>query len=288
MIDSLRRNPLLLALAFVAAALAVVLALELRLGAPASRDAAPKGARPVEAKLLPPIASRPPEQAYPEVTNRPLFVATRRPSPEVAVAQAPTMQRGQYVLQGVIVHGQQRTALLRERSSGRVHRADAGQEVNGIKVVKIEPEAVTLGLNGEREVLSLIVQKAGGPAAAGPLAAMPPSAAAGGAGGGPFAAMPPAGQSPFARPNTPMSPEAMAQAAAARAGAPVAIPAPGGMTPQAPGTPGFGPAATQPGSTPNVPTPPVSQPAPQAGPAFPMSPEELLARRRARRAQQNQ
>ena len=277
MIETLRRNPLLLALAALAAALVVVLALELRLPAPASHGAALKGARPFEAKLLPPIAARPPDQAYPEVTTRPLFVATRRPAPEAAVAQAPAMPRGKFVLQGVIVQGEQRTALLRERTSGRVHRASAGQEIEGIKVVKIEPEAVTLGLNDEREVVNLIVQK-GGAAAPGALAAVVP-----GAGGGPFAPAP--GQNPFGRPAVPGTTEAAGHVAGA-------APVPAPHQPGAPvaGAPGFGPpvATNVPGApSPNVTQAPTTPPA-QAGPAFPMSPEELLARRRARRAQQNQ
>jgi len=277
MIDTLRRNPLLLALAGLAAALAVVLALELRLAAPAAHQVAPKGARPVEAKLLPPIAARPPDQAYPEVTTRPLFVATRRPAPEVAVAQAPSMPRGKFVLQGVIVQGEQRTALLRERTSGRVHRANAGQEVDGLKVVKIEPEAVTLGLNDEREVVNLIVQKGGAAPAAGQVAAV-----SAGGGAGPFAAAP--GQNPFGRPAVPGAPEAANQVGAVAGGAPV--PVPQGAVP-VPGAPGFGPPVATNAPSPNVTQAPTTPP-PQAGPAFPMSPEELLARRRARRAQQNQ
>ena len=285
MIESLRRNPVLLALALLAGVLAMVLALEMRLASPSARDAAPKGARAAEAKLLPPIAARPPEQAYPEVTARPLFVSTRRPAPEAAVAQAPTMPKGKFTLQGVIVQGDQRIALLRERTSGRVHRAEAGKEVDGLKVLQIDREAVTLGLGDERETVNLIVQKAGGApamaAAAGGLPAPP--------GTGPFAAA-----NPFPRPGVPGTPGGAPGAPAA-----VAQGAPGTITqvpPPQPGTPlptapGFGPPLATPGSTataPNMATPPTAPGAPQAGPAFPMSPEELLARRRARRAQQNQ
>lgn len=281
MIESLRRNPLLLALALLAGVLALVLALELRLASPAARDAAPKGARGVEAKLLPPVAARPPEQAYPEVTARPLFVSTRRPAPEAAVAQAPTMPKGKFTLQGVIVQGDQRTALLRERTSGRVHRAEAGQDVDGLKVLQIDRDAVTLGLGDERETVNLIVQKGGGAPAMAAGGGMPAAA-----GAGPFAAA-----NPFPRPGVPVP-----AGAPGATPAPVAQGAPGAITqvPQPPATPlptapGFGPPLATPGSpatAPNMATTPPG--APQAGPAFPMSPEELLARRRARRAQQNQ
>ena len=60
MIDTLRRSPLLIALAVAAVVLAALLAFEVRLATPARGTAAPAGARPVDAKLLPPIPARPP------------------------------------------------------------------------------------------------------------------------------------------------------------------------------------------------------------------------------------
>jgi hypothetical protein len=175
----------------------------------------------------------------------------------------------------VIIHGNQRTALLRERSTGKMVRAESGREVNGMKVAEIRPESVTLALGDEREELSLIVQK--GPAATpGAAAHASSSTAAGG---------------PFARPAGSLPNPAQAAAAAAAAGqVPPGTPQPPAMAgspmPATPGaTPPFGPlpatANAPPGA--NNPSPPQ-----QAGPAFPMTPEELLARRRARRAQQNQ
>jgi general secretion pathway protein N len=287
MMDTLRRNPLLLALALLAGVLAVVLALELQLASPASRDAPAKAARPVEAKLLPPIAPRPPEQAYPEVTARPLFVSTRRPAPEMAAAApAPTMVRGQFTLQGVIVRGDQRTAMLRERSTGKVVRAEAGRELNGMKVAEIQVESVTLALGDEREVLPLAVQKAAGPN-------LPPGMAGAGAQAAAAAAM--AGASgPFARSPALMPPQGAGQG---NPSGNVGMPGQPGVPGAVPGAPvpattPFGPPTAAGGAAVPAPSAPVAGTPPQsptqAGPAFPMSPEELLARRRARRAQQNQ
>ncbi|HYC34800.1 MAG TPA: hypothetical protein VEC19_00125 [Usitatibacter sp.] len=256
----LQRNPIAFALAAVAALLLVALAIEVGVG-PGEDSAAPskRGMAP-EAKLLPPLAQATPEQAYSETTARPLFVPTRRPAPEVPTVAAPAFQRGQFTLQGVIVAGTNRTAMLREKSSGRVHRVETGKEVNGIKVVQIDPVAVTLGMGEEREVLPLTVQRPGAPAAGAPPAPV--------AQGGPFAPAP----SPFP--------------AATAAAPPPGMPQPAGPAFSRPG---------QPVARPNVVPPTPSVQAGQAPPpgtpqatTAPMSAEELLARRRARRAQQNQ
>jgi hypothetical protein len=217
-----------------------------------------------------------PEQAYAETAARPLFVPTRRPAPEVATAAAPAFQRGQFTLQGVIVAGGSRTAMLREKANGRIHRLETGKDVNGVKVIQIDTAAVTIGMGDEQEVLPLSVQRpaAGAPGTPGSI---PPQAFA--------------GQGPFAPPAS-------------------GFPAPG-TTPQGTGQPGIPPRPSQgaqslsAGSVPfptgpqNIPVNPVATPgsatpsgsaAPPAAAndATPMTPEELLARRRARRAQQNQ
>lgn len=258
---SLRRNPLIVVLGVAAVALAAVLAAEVAFFGGERAGPAPKPAVAQEAKLLPPVPTVVPDQAYSETVARPIFVPTRRPAPAVAVAAAPAFQRGQFTLHGVIVAGNNRTAMLREKSSGRVHRVEAGKEVNGIKVVQIEPTVVTLGMGEERETVALTVQKPGGapgaPGAPQAAAAPPPSGP-----GGPFGAPP----SPFPAPGAP----------------PTAVrPAPG----QPPGASPF-PRAAQPPAA-GAPPAPTAPTTPQATTA-PMTPEELLARRRARRAQQNQ
>lgn len=246
----LQRNPVIAALALLAVALVAVLGMEVLLVDRAPSLAPPKRGMATEARLLPPVAVVTPEQAYAETTTRPLFVPTRRPAPELAAAAAPAFQRGQFTLQGVIVAGGSRTAMLREKSSGRIHRVEAGREINGVKVVQIDAQGVTLGVGDEREVVPLVVQRQAAGAAPTPAATMQ----------GPFA---PAGSAIPVRPANPQPA------------------APPGNQPLTAGGPAFPTSARQP---PPATTPPgAAQPA-----AAPMSPEELLARRRARRAQQNQ
>jgi general secretion pathway protein N len=258
MIAWLQRRPLLAALSFLAAALVALIALELAFGARWD-PAAPASARPASApdsRVLPPLGSVSPERAYAEVTARPLFTPTRRPAPPDLAGGKPAFARGQFVLQGVIVAGESRTALLKETASGRIHRVESGKDVNGIKVERIEPTQVTLAMGGERETVSLVVQK-------------------------------PAGAAPGAAPATPQGPF----------GAVAGHPAPAGGAPAAAAA-GTQPATAVPHPTPNAaPASGVAR-APLTGSAVPpaagtpstqpMTPEELLARRRARRNQPTQ
>ena len=254
MIAAITRRPLVALLALVAALLVVVIALEAGLGGSFSPAPAPppRAAAPAQAKLLPPVAAQAPEQAYPEMAARPLFTPTRRPAPVETAAGKPAFARGQYLLQGVIAIGDQRTALLKEKSSGKIHRVDRGQEVNGITVESVEPTEVTLAMNGEREKVALVVQR---PETPGRMAGAAPTPAADPAG-------------PF----TPQAPTSVTQAPAAAAAQPGQVQAvPNAAT--RPATPS-GRAPTTAGAP-----PPTTQP---------MTPEELLARRRARRNQPTQ
>jgi hypothetical protein len=255
----LQDNPILGVLSALAILLGVVIGVEGEFGASVGsviRPGAASRAVATDAKLLPPIIAIAPEVAYPETTARPVFTPTRRPAPEAPTAAQSTFQKGQFVLQGVIVVGSNRVAMLREKSSGRIIRIERGREVNGIKVVEIQPETVTLSLGSEEEMLSLSVQK---PAPGLPGAAAPQ--------GGPFASTAPA-----VAPGTATAP----------------APPPGTFPPFArPSTmPGVAqPNAAQPAGTPN-PNPAARATTDAA--AAPMTPEELLARRRARRTPQNQ
>src|SRR5690606_2053044 len=148
--------------------------------------------------------------------------------------------------QGVTIAGDTRIAMLRDKASGRFLRAEKGKEVSGLKVLDVQPESVTLGMGDEREVLELRVQKA---------AATPPGSAR------------PGTQGPFAAASNAPAP------GAGGAPVPVPVPAPRGAAP-VPARPG------------NVPAP-GGAPAQAGRPtAAPMTAEELLARRRARRTGQ--
>ena len=177
MSDWFRANPLLSLLGVAAIVLVIAIALEAAFGPNLGRlmeSSEGRRAVPAEAQLLPPIASTGPEVTYPETVARPLWVPTRRPAPE-APALA-NVQRGQYILQGVIVVGDNRVAMLREKSNGKIHRVEAGKDFNGMKVVSIEKESVTLGLGNDEEKLVLNVLK--------PPTPLPSPAAAGSCGAG--------------------------------------------------------------------------------------------------------
>jgi hypothetical protein len=267
MISIFKRYPLTAALCVVAAVLLVVLALEFGAGmALRERLAASGPSKPavVQTRLLPPLAMVNPDAEYPETGTRPLFTPTRRPAPPQAQASAaPAMNKGQFTLTGVTIVGETRIALLREKSSGRVVRVEQGKDVNGITVAKIEPDKVTLTQSGDQEIVAMLVAK-GAPQ---PTAPPVPFASA----AGPFAPAPTA-------PSPGFTPGVNPTARAAPPGVPVAAPAPP-QTPAVNPNTLFGP---RPGSAldPTTATPPSD--------AAPLTPEELLARRRARRNQQSQ
>ena len=268
--DLLRRYPLISALGILAALLAVVLALELasttKLRDQLSSRAKPPAAN-VSTRLLPQVAAVNPDQEYGETGTRPLFTPTRRPAPPQAQVAATTMAKGQYVLTGVTIVGPTKIALLREKSSGRVVRVEEGKDVNGITVAQIDPEQVKLTQGGDSEVVQMLVTKG--------VAQPPPPPVPSASVGGPFAPVagappqPVAGANPTARPGPP----------------------PGAVPGQPPGQPPVNPNSLfgpRPGGLtpapvvdPTTATPPTSQ-------AAPLTPEELLARRRARRNQQSQ
>jgi hypothetical protein len=250
--DLLRRNPLILGLVILCSLLAVVIAVEfVALGAPEAPPA-PRKVVPSEAKLLPSVAAISLDAAYPETGARPLWIPTRRPAPAAVVAQ-PSFQRGQFILQGVTIAGATRIAMLKEKASGRVHRVELGRDVNGLHVAEVEPERVTLAQGAEREVIELRVQRPGGaPAPAGPA---------------------PAGPASPARPVPSASQPNPAAAAAPRGAGPFAPPPPAAAPPPPPQPVPGGPG----------PANPTAGAVPQQQLYVPMTPEELLARRRARR-----
>lgn len=259
MMDFLRRQPLMAALGAVAVLLLVAIVVEAQLGARLHAQAAanPRKAAATEAKLIPPVAAVAPEQAYPQTTARPLFTPTRRPAPPVDVAQAQAFQKGQFVLLGVTIAGNTRIAMLREKANGRIHRVEKGGEVNGIKVAEIDPEAVKMTQGGDSEVVSLAVQKA--------IPGAPPIMFGPFAGGAGPAGFPigPQGAPPPQNPGQPANPAAAPPNPAAQFG----------PVPQAQ----FGP-------LPGAPPPGTQQLQQPAQGSVPMTPEELLARRRARRS----
>jgi hypothetical protein len=262
----LKRYPVLFALAAAAVILLAIVAFEIASGWAFKSDpaaAAPR-ANVVQAKLLPPIVAEAPEQIYPETAARPLFTPTRRAAPAAPTVGASTMTKGQFVLNGVTIAGRVRIALLREKTSGRVLRVEQGRDVNGITVSRIETDRVTLSQGSDEEVVTLQVQKGGMAAAsvpAGPFAGATPTAAAEAAQAQPAQLQAQPVTNPAANP-------------AARGPVPAFVP---------PGV-GFGPLPQPPPSPAAAPSTQSQAPS-SSNPTVSMSPEELLARRRARRTQ---
>jgi hypothetical protein len=266
MANLLRQNPLAFLLAVLGVALTAIIVVEVAVGLwphAVAESAKPSGVSDV--RMLPPLAAVLPDNAYPETAARPLFTPTRRPAP-AAPAVAGNMVKGQYTLQGVIAVGDLRIALLKEKTSGKVIRVERGKDVNGITLSVVDPDKVTLAQGGDEEVLTLQVSKAAPtPAGGNPAVAAPPQSS------GPFAT----GQQPGAAPNVPGGPTPAA--VGATPSPPVAPP--GAAAPAAAGAAnpaqrsGFGPFQANPSSNPT-------------DAATPMTPEELLARRRARRGLQ--
>jgi len=183
------------------------------------------------------------------------------------------MVKGQFILTAVLSLRDQQIALLKEKTSGKVHRVERGKEINGMTLTKVDGERVTLAQGGDEEVLSLQVQKSAGPA--------PGPAGAPGAPG----AVAPVASGPFGPgPNAPPGAVPVPGLVPPQPGAPVpaGIPTPPNPVAQ----PGANPAATNPAQRSGF-GPFMNQPAATpSDTATPMTPEELLARRRARRGVQ--
>ena len=273
----LQRHPVAFALAAIAIFLAAVVAIEAAVGLgrwKTQSGSSSKTAALADTKLTPPMSTTLAEHAYPETANRPLFTPTRRPAPAAPVAGG-AMAKGTLTLQGVIGVGGLHVALLRDKN-GKMHRVEKGKEVNGMTLSAVERDRVTLTQGGDSEVLSLVVQKGPTVAAAAPAAPGAPGAAPvpAAAAAGPFGPAPgaaPAAGAPGGQPSAPGA---------------IGTPAAAGVPPQPP--PAAANPATRSGFGPFNPQAAPQTPAAATGDqqAVPMTPEELLARRRARRAQQ--
>jgi hypothetical protein len=116
-----------------------------------------------EAKLLADYqllaANQTAETAFMPIQDRTLFVPSRTlaPPPAAVVPPAPTMRKGQFVLTGAIVAGEQRIAYLRELATNKTVSIKKGEAINGITVAEIEARKVVLKQYEENEELLLNV-----------------------------------------------------------------------------------------------------------------------------------
>lgn len=195
--------------------------------------------------LAEPFRLPPPDQ-YSQMTARPIFIVTRRPTPIAPPPEPPkpSMKKDQFILMGTTIAGESKIAFLVEKVGNKSRVVAEGKEINGITVREVTADRIVLSQFGDTEVLVLRTNKPppGAPARpAGAQGAIPPP-------GAPAAPAGVQGAIPFL--GAPAIP-AGAQGVAPFFFGPPATPAvaPGVTTapPGAPATPAGGPAAAPPG-----------------------------------------
>ena len=147
----------------------------------------PQKIRPAVLPLQPEFILLPLDQSYSEILARPLFVSTRRPLPPKFVPRQrssssasarrsvspppsppplpvlveppkPTMHKGQFILDGIIITKDKNIALLREVTTRKMVRVELGQEINGMQIEKLERDKITFKQGDEREELVLKIK----------------------------------------------------------------------------------------------------------------------------------
>jgi len=124
---------------------------EVRPMAPSPAPASPRLSLPKPedaAFALPPIES------YAEVTERPLFSATRRPPPPDAVHEN-IGNAGSFVLLGIVISDGNQTALIQHGRPPVLARLAEGQTLEGWTVQSISANGVTLQNAGTQHTLKL-------------------------------------------------------------------------------------------------------------------------------------
>jgi hypothetical protein len=155
----------------------------------------PQKIRPAVLSLQPDFALRSLDQSYTEILARPLFVSSRRPlppkfvpgqrsassastrrpppppsPPPVLVAiepPKPTMRKGQFILDGIIITKDKNIALLREVATRKMVRVELGQEINGMQIEKLDRDKITFKQGDEREEVILKIKTVLGPGKSG-------------------------------------------------------------------------------------------------------------------------
>jgi hypothetical protein len=141
----------------------------------------PQKIRPAVLPLQPEFALLSLNHSYTEILARPLFVSSRRPlPPKLALRQRPassappappppplpvpveppkpTMRKGQFILDGIIITKDKNIALLREVSTRKMVRVELGQEINGMQIEKLERDKITFKQGDEHEELVLKIK----------------------------------------------------------------------------------------------------------------------------------
>lgn len=101
------------------------------------------------------IFSLPPLQSYHVVTERPLFTPGRHPAP-LDVGTQPAGEISSLVLNGIIVSGDDKIALITDSHGGSMARYREGQMVAGWTLQSIERDHVVLERGASRQEIKLI------------------------------------------------------------------------------------------------------------------------------------
>jgi hypothetical protein len=95
---------------------------------------------------------------FPELLSRPLFAFGRRPPAAPNKGDTPIMKKGQFLLVGVLITPQHRSALLRDAQTNKTETVALVGVVRGLTLGEVEPGRVVLRQGAESEELILNVQ----------------------------------------------------------------------------------------------------------------------------------
>lgn len=126
------------------------------------------------------------EAGFPEFISRSLFSINRRSSATASKGGVAAMKKGQFVLVGVLITPQRKSAQLRDVQTNKAETVALNGVVRGMTVGEVGPSKLVLRQGAESEELVLNVltgpksaaSRAAAPAPAAPAPATPPSAPA--------------------------------------------------------------------------------------------------------------
>lgn len=151
---------LTLAMVVAAAALGAALLWEWEQGLGLEQALAKMRKVPVTAvpaqKILPEFTLPDAKTGFPELLSRPMFSISRRSSATGGPAGA--MKKGQFVLVGVIITPQQRSALLRDVATNKTETVALVGVLRGLTLGDVQADRVVLRQGAESEELLLNVQ----------------------------------------------------------------------------------------------------------------------------------
>lgn len=122
-------------------------------------------------KILPEFTLPEAEAGFPELLSRNLFAGNRRSLAVAGKGGISAMKKGQFVLVGVLISPQQRSALLRDVQTKKTETVALVGTVRGMTLGEVEPARVVLRQGAETEELILNVRA--GPKLPTPLQGQP-------------------------------------------------------------------------------------------------------------------